>query len=356
MSRGNEVGVALEAKGASVSYGDHEAVRRVDMRVEEGEVRVILGRSGSGKTTLLRAVAGFERLSAGALELMGASVDGPGGHVPTEKRSVGLVFQDYALFPHMTVGKNVGFGMRPKDEGEVRRLLELVDLAARSGARPSELSGGEQQRVALARALAARPSVMLLDEPFSNLDPELREGLRAQTFEVLREGGHTALMVTHSASEAMAVADRISVMHAGEVLQTGTPEELYDAPRSARVARARRLRGGGVDRSARAGRVPVGRDRRGHGRARRRQGQGGSAPRVVRARGGWRRGEGRLTALRRRPRRARARGARRRPGAHVVCPVGRAVGRSGARHGEARGVAGGVIFWPRGGNLEPSMT
>ncbi len=238
MSRGNEVGVALEAKGASVSYGDHEAVRRVDMRVEEGEVRVILGRSGSGKTTLLRAVAGFERLSAGALELMGASVDGPGGHVPTEKRSVGLVFQDYALFPHMTVGKNVGFGMRPKDEGEVRRLLELVDLAARSGARPSELSGGEQQRVALARALAARPSVMLLDEPFSNLDPELREGLRAQTFEVLREGGHTALMVTHSASEAMAVADRISVMHAGEVLQTGTPEELYDAPRSARVARA----------------------------------------------------------------------------------------------------------------------
>jgi iron(III) transport system ATP-binding protein len=207
------------------------------MRVAEGEVRVILGRSGSGKTTLLRAVAGFERLSAGELRLMGAPVDG-GAFVPTEKRSVGLVFQDYALFPHLTVGKNVGFGMRPRDEGEVRRLLELVDLAARAGARPSELSGGEQQRVALARALAARPSVMLLDEPFSNLDPELREGLRAQTFAVLREGGHTALMVTHSAAEAMAVADRISVMHAGEVLQTGTPEELYDAPRSARVARA----------------------------------------------------------------------------------------------------------------------
>ena len=230
---------SLSLTKASVTYPDgYRAVRDVDINVASGEVRVILGRSGSGKTTLLRAIAGFEKLSSGELHIGDARVDGAGDWVPTERRAVGLVFQDYALFPHMSVLDNVQFGIRGRGEDRARALLELVDLLSRVKAKPSQLSGGEQQRVALARALAADPKMLLLDEPFSNLDPELRESLRAQTFSLLRGAGHTAVMVTHSAAEAMAVADKISVMHGGEVLQTASPRELYDAPTSARAARA----------------------------------------------------------------------------------------------------------------------
>jgi len=230
---------ALALDGVSVAYGDVVAVRDVTLGVAPGEVHVLLGRSGSGKTTLLRAIGGFERAHTGRISLDGQVVDDSAREVvPPEKRGIGVVFQDYALFPHMDVAKNVAFGMRPKDDAEVRSLLELIDLPSRASARPSELSGGEQQRVALARALASKPRLMLFDEPFSNLDPELRQSLRDETFEVVRRSGIAAILVTHSAAEAMDVADRISVLHKGELLQTGTPQQVYTSPVNLDAARA----------------------------------------------------------------------------------------------------------------------
>ncbi|MEM1346913.1 MAG: ABC transporter ATP-binding protein [Myxococcota bacterium] len=230
---------ALCLEGVSVAYGDVVAVRDVTLQVAPAEVHVLLGRSGSGKTTLLRAIAGFERVSTGSISLDGRLLDDSRREVvPPEQRGIGVVFQDYALFPHMDVAKNVAFGMKPKDDAQVRRLLELIDLSERALARPSELSGGEQQRVALARALASKPRLMLFDEPFSNLDPELRQSLRDETFEVVRRSGIAAILVTHSAREAMEVADRISVLHAGALVQTGTPQQVYTSPVHLDAARA----------------------------------------------------------------------------------------------------------------------
>ncbi len=201
----------------------------------------LLGPSGCGKTSLLRLAAGAEMPDRGRVLIDGREVAGPSAFVPPERRGVGLVFQDYALFPHMTVLDNVMFGLqrlkRAEAADEARRALARVDLAGHEGAYPHELSGGQQQRVALARALAPRPGILLLDEPFSGLDRRLRDQVRADTLEVLRDVRATAIMVTHDPEEAMRLADRIALLRSGQVVQVGPPEELYTAPVDIGVAR-----------------------------------------------------------------------------------------------------------------------
>ena len=214
-------------------FGDVVAVDRARLEVSPGEVVALLGPSGCGKTTLLRSIAGFERPDGGAVELEGRRVAGDGVWVPPEARRVGMVFQDFALFPHLTVAENVGFGLRRRDRASrVPELLELVDLDGLGGRYPYELSGGQQQRVALARALAPMPAIVLLDEPWSNVDPQLRTELRDEISSVLRPLEATVLLVTHDREEAFSLADRIALMRRGEIVQVGTPEQLYYEPGS----------------------------------------------------------------------------------------------------------------------------
>jgi iron(III) transport system ATP-binding protein len=200
----------------------------------------VLGPSGSGKSTLLRLVAGLERLQRGAIAIAGRTVSAPGLHVPPERRPVGFVFQDYALFPHLDARHNVAFGMAHLPRRQRLRtadaLLERVGLASHARAMPHTLSGGQQQRVALARALARRPQVMLLDEPFSGLDRQLRSDVRRITLELLRESGAATLMITHDPEEALLVGDRLSVLRAGRLLQSGAPEEIFRRPHCRQVA------------------------------------------------------------------------------------------------------------------------
>jgi iron(III) transport system ATP-binding protein len=224
---------SIRLEGVGKRFGDVVAVDRADLEVRGGELVALLGPSGCGKTTLLRTIAGFERPDEGTIELDGRHVAGSGAWVPPESRRVGMVFQDYALFPHLTVTENVGFGLprreRPRRAAE---LLQLVDLAGLGGRYPHELSGGQQQRVALARALAPSPGVVLLDEPWSNVDPQLRAELREEVSAVLRPLGVTALLVTHDREEAFSLADRIALMRDGWIVQVGAPEELYFSPAS----------------------------------------------------------------------------------------------------------------------------
>lgn len=234
----NQTRHIVELDRVSVGYAQRDVVCDVSLTLDAGQVHVLLGQSGSGKTTLLRTIAGFERVRSGSLRINDNVVDGAGRWVPPERRGVGLVFQDYALFPHLSVARNISFGMGKADDSETRRLLGLVGLAHRAEARPAELSGGEQQRVALARALAARPRLLLLDEPFSNLDPELRGELRGETFRILRTEHIPAVLVTHSAEEAMEVGDIVSVLHSGRIEQTATPRDLFGRPTSLIAARA----------------------------------------------------------------------------------------------------------------------
>ncbi len=199
--------------------------------LKPGEIACLLGPSGCGKTTLLRIAAGIERPSSGRVLYDNSEVAGPGTFVPPEKRNIGLMFQDFALFPHLTLLDNVAFGLRRLRRADALKLalhgLERVGLASMAEAYPHNLSGGEQQRVALARAIVPRPQVMLMDEPFSGLDQRLREVVRAKTLELLRETRSSCLLVTHDPIEAMGVADRIFLMRAGRLIQAGTPEELY---------------------------------------------------------------------------------------------------------------------------------
>jgi iron(III) transport system ATP-binding protein len=218
-------------------FGRTEAVRHGSLVVDPGRIVSLLGPSGCGKTTLLRMIAGFETPDAGTIELGDRVLSGPGGGIPPERRRIGMVFQDFTLFPHMSVAENVGFALSRKGRVEMTGgLLELVGLAGLGDRMPHELSGGQQQRVALARALAAEPEVLLLDEPFSNLDPGLRVRVREELRAILDGLGTTTVFVTHDQEEALAVADRVAVMLDGRVLQEGTPSEVYSRPASREVA------------------------------------------------------------------------------------------------------------------------
>lgn len=228
----------ISVRDLVVRFDEVVAVDGVSFDVTGGELFVLLGSSGCGKTTTLRAVGGFERAARGTVSIGGACVCGEGAWIPPEKRGAGFVFQDYALFPHLTVAENVGFGIRDRGERarRVAELLDLVDLAGCADRRPHTLSGGQQQRVALARAVAPRPRVVLLDEPFGNLDAALRDTVRRRALGFLRDEGVTMLLVTHDQHEALAVADRVAVMRHGRVAQMGPPEALYARPESAFVA------------------------------------------------------------------------------------------------------------------------
>lgn len=223
------------------AYNGRPALQAIDLELAGGEIQCLVGPSGCGKTTALRLAAGLEVLAQGAIRIGGRLVAGRGVHLPPEARGVGMMFQDFALFPHMTAAANVGFGLRRLDRRARRRraeeLLERVGLAGCGARYPHGLSGGERQRVALARALAPEPRVMLLDEPFSGLDVRLREEVRERTLAVLREAGIAALVVTHDAEEAMYMGCRIAVLQGGRLVQSGRPEEVYRRPASAFVAR-----------------------------------------------------------------------------------------------------------------------
>jgi iron(III) transport system ATP-binding protein len=227
----------LEARGLGKRFGSVRAVEGFDLVVREGETCALLGPSGCGKTTALRLVAGLERPDEGLVRIRDRVVAGPGAWVPPEARRVGLVFQDWALFPHLDVRANVAFGLDGDRRGRVEELLELVHLDGLADRMPHELSCGQQQRVAVARALAPQPDLLLLDEPFSNLDAQLRAAVRTEIRELLRATGTTAVLVTHDREEALSVPDRVAVMLEGRVVQVGTPFEVYAAPADGRVAR-----------------------------------------------------------------------------------------------------------------------
>ncbi|CAN5572750.1 ABC transporter ATP-binding protein [soil metagenome] len=225
--------VGLRLRGLGKSFGLVRAVDGADLDLHSGETCALLGPSGCGKTTTLRMIAGLEQPDAGEIVVGGRVVSGPDTFVPAEERRIGMVFQDYALFPHMDVAANVGYGLgRKPDAGRVGEALALVGLGD-AGERPvHELSGGQQQRVALARALAPSPDLVLLDEPFSNLDAGLRDRLRQEVSQILHDAGVTALFVTHDQEEALSIAETVAVMRDGQVEQVGTPEEVYLRPKT----------------------------------------------------------------------------------------------------------------------------
>ena len=228
----------LQLLNVSRRYGSTCAVDKLTLQVADGELLTLLGPSGSGKTTALRMIAGYIEVSSGEVHIGGIRVD----HTPPESRDVGMVFQSYALFPHLTVHRNVAFGLerrrapRREVEERVRKVLQLVDLEDLGRRYPRELSGGQQQRVALARALVIRPTVLLLDEPMSNLDARLRQQVRAEIRRLQRELAITTVWVTHDQDDALAVSDRVAVLHRGELQQVGRPREIYDQPSNAFVA------------------------------------------------------------------------------------------------------------------------
>jgi iron(III) transport system ATP-binding protein len=230
----------LEVTGLRHSYGEHEVVRGLTFSLARGAIGCLLGPSGCGKTTVLRCIAGFEAVQEGEIRLNGRVVSRPGSALAPEKRRIGMVFQDYALFPHLRIADNITFGLHGWPEGErsarLRELAELVGLSMVLRKYPFELSGGQQQRVAVARALAPRPELLLLDEPFSNLDVELRERLSLEVRDIIRASGATAILVTHDQHEAFAVADEIGVLHAGRIQQWDSAYNLYHRPANRFVA------------------------------------------------------------------------------------------------------------------------
>ena len=228
---------AIRARDVEKRFGDTAALRGFHLDVHPGHILTLLGPSGSGKTTALRLIAGFDRADRGRIEIDGKVVCDREVFVPPEKRRVGMVFQDYALFPHLTVARNVGYGVRNGSRRRrVAETLELVGLAGKEDRMPHELSGGEQQRVAIARALAPKPEVILLDEPFSNLDASLRSRVRTEIASILREAGTTAVFVTHDQEEALSMSDFVAVMRDGRVVQAARPADLYQNPADAWVA------------------------------------------------------------------------------------------------------------------------
>jgi len=221
-------------------FGDVMAVNDITLCLEKGQILTLLGPSGCGKTTLLRLIAGFESPTSGTIHIAGKRVAGEGTWVAPEKRQVGMVFQDYALFPHLTVEKNIAFGLKKRSADERRqRIEEVIQITGLNGLEkryPHELSGGQQQRVALARTLAPEPVVILLDEPFSNLDAALRTQMRKEIPRILRESGSTAIFVTHDQKDALTISDKIAILNQGVVQQIGTPREVYRYPENEFVA------------------------------------------------------------------------------------------------------------------------
>jgi len=230
--------VVLE--NVSKSFGSAKAVSRLSISIGKGDFFSLLGPSGCGKTTTLRLIAGLERPDEGSISINGEIVSAQGKWVSPEKRGIGIVFQDYALFPHMTSAQNVAFGLKGCGRGQTRakveEMLSLTGLAGLGGRYPHELSGGQRQRVALARSLAPSPRVILLDEPFSNLDADLREELRSETKRILKEQGATTILVTHDQEEAFSLSDKVGVLNNGALEQAGTSAEIYHQPHSKFVA------------------------------------------------------------------------------------------------------------------------
>jgi iron(III) transport system ATP-binding protein len=230
----------LEVENLRHAYGEQEVVRRLSFSLPRGAIGCLLGPSGCGKTTVLRCIAGFEAVQEGEIRLNGRVVSRPGAALAPEKRRIGMVFQDYALFPHLRIADNIGFGLHGAPDAErsarLRELARLVGLSEELHKYPHEISGGQQQRVALARALAPRPELLLLDEPFSNLDTELRERLSLEVRDIIRASGATAILVTHDQHEAFAMADEIGVLHEGRIQQWDTAYNLYHRPRNRFVA------------------------------------------------------------------------------------------------------------------------
>lgn len=232
--------LVIRCVGLSKRFGEVLAVDEVHLEVEQGEVLFLVGPSGCGKTTILRLIAGFERPDAGSIDISGRVVADQRHMIPPEQRQVGMVFQDYALFPHMNVAQNVAFGLSHLSSSErahvVDYILGLVGLADLKERYPHELSGGQQQRIALARALAPQPEVILLDEPFSNIDAALRARVRGEVREILTNAGATAVFVTHDQEEALSLGDKVAVMWKGRILQVDTPEQVYRSPATREVA------------------------------------------------------------------------------------------------------------------------
>ncbi len=230
----------LEIDGLHCHYGETHVVNDLSLTIHPGMLSCLLGPSGCGKTTVLRAIAGFEPVSSGTIRLRGEAVSTPGHSVPPERRGLGMVFQDYALFPHLSVAQNIAFGLRGASRRERAAttdcLLELVGMEGSAERYPHELSGGQQQRVSLARALAPEPGLLLLDEPFSNLDVELRERLVGDVRDILKAQGTAALFVTHDQHEAFAMGERVGVMNGGCIVQWDTPYNLYHEPADRFVA------------------------------------------------------------------------------------------------------------------------
>ncbi|MCP5264969.1 MAG: ABC transporter ATP-binding protein [Burkholderiaceae bacterium] len=230
----------LKLEGVAHAYGERQVLVDVAFALLPGEIGCLLGPSGCGKTTALRLIAGFESLQSGRIRIAGEEVAGPGHSVPPQRRQVGLVFQDYALFPHLSVAENVGFGLGHLSRSDRRRrvdeMLALTGLQHEARLAPARLSGGQQQRVALARALAPRPRLLLMDEPFSNLDVELRERLSLEVRDILKHEGITALLVTHDQQEAFALSDRIGIVNDGLIQQWGEAYALYHEPANRFVA------------------------------------------------------------------------------------------------------------------------
>jgi iron(III) transport system ATP-binding protein len=230
----------LELDGVEKRFGTEKVIEGLSLSVHEGEILTLLGPSGCGKTTTLRLIAGLDRPDGGRVALNDATVSGPDDFVVPEDRGVGVVFQEFALFPHLTAAENVAFGLEDWDadarDQRVADLLDLVGLEAQGESYPDELSGGQQQRVALARSLAPEPDVLLLDEPFSNLDVDLRVQMREEVRRILKETGVTAVSVTHDQEEAMSISDRVAVMNDGRIEQVGDPEQVFQQPESRFVA------------------------------------------------------------------------------------------------------------------------
>ncbi|KZY64568.1 MULTISPECIES: ABC transporter ATP-binding protein [unclassified Oleiphilus] len=230
----------LKISQLQCQYDEKTVLNDLNFTLDKGELAALLGPSGCGKSTLLRAIAGFEKIQNGQIEVNQTLLSSPSVSIPPEKRKIGMVFQDYALFPHLTIEQNIAYGLDKQQakspNKRIEKLLDLIDLSQHRTRYPHELSGGQQQRVALARALAPEPELILFDEPFSNLDADLRTRLGGEVRQILKDLNTSAILVTHDQSEAFAMADKIGVIQQGKVIQTGSANQLYHQPKSKFVA------------------------------------------------------------------------------------------------------------------------